>query len=33
MKVLVAFEESHTVKAHEVRLEACLKWILEEIGE
>ena len=33
MKVLVACEESHSVKAHEVRLEACLRWILEESGE
>ena len=25
--------QSHTVKAHEERLEACLRWILEERGE
>ena len=25
--------QSHTVKAHEERLEACLRWILEESGE
>ena len=25
--------QSYTVKAHEERLEACLKWIMEESGE